>query len=320
MYVLCSNIRIGNVSFASVHEVQISRSIYNPAATAVIKIPVTAALKQADNACTHIETANEIHVGDAVEIRLGYDNRLNLEFTGFVKQLNYKRPLEIECEDAYFKTRSLDCVFSQKETTLKACLNALLPGIPVGYCTDLTLKNFVVNHKPAAWVLGYLKKEYGLTVFFDLNGNLYAGEAFRQPAETVKYRLRYNVIGDDSLKYQQAKDTPVKVQAVCYRRDGARIESGAGEEGGETKTLTFYDVKNVAELKKLAEEEVQRHSYDGYRGKIETFLEPYALPGMAAQVDDPVYPERSGTYYIESAEVRFGASGGRRAIEIGRKI
>ncbi|UYU57690.1 hypothetical protein KQP61_03455 [Bacteroides faecis] len=319
MFVLCSEIKIGSVSFKSVHEVQIKRSIYNLAATAIIKIPVTAVLKHTGEPPAHIETASTIKAGDKVEIRLGYDNSFNTEFVGYVKRLNYKVPLEIECEDEYYMTRHVNCVFSKKETTLKQCLNTILTGIKLASCVDLTLKNFVINNKPGSWVLGYLKKEYGLTVFFDINGNLYAGKAHDVKGETVKYRLRYNVVKDDDLKYQLANDVKLKVKAICYYKDGTKIEGEIGEEGGETKTLYYYDVKDTKELKTLAGEELKRYSFDGYRGKIETFLFPFSLPGMVAELDDPVYQKRNGTYFIESTEVSFSTSGARRTVELGIK-
>lgn len=320
MFVLCCEVKIGSVAFKSVHDVQIKRSIYNLAATAVIKVPVTAVLKRAGEPPTYIETAEAVKVGDPVEIRLGYDGQKNTEFAGYVKRLNYKIPLEIECEDEYYLTRSINCVFSKKETTLKQCLSTILPGIKLGVCADLTLKNFVVNNKPGSWVLGILKKEYGLTVFFDLNGNLYAGKAHDVQGETVKYLLRYNVIKDDDLKFQLASDVKMKVKAICYYKDGTKIEGELGEDGGENKTLYYYDVKDAKELKALAQEELKRYSFDGYRGKIETFLFPYALPGMVAQVEDEVYQERSGNYYIESIDVSFGMNGARRNVEIGIKV
>lgn len=320
MFVLCCEIKIGSVTFKSVNDVEIKRSIYNLAATAIIKVPVTAVLKHTGEAPTHIETAERIKVGNPVEIRLGYDTQMNTEFIGYIKRLNYKVPLEIECEDEYYKTRQVNCVFSKKETSLKDCLNAILPAINIASCADLTLKNLVVNNKPGSWVLGYLKKEYGLTIFFDIDGNLYVGKAHDVQGETVKYQLRYNIIKDDDLKFQLAQDVKLRVKAICYYKDGTKIEGEIGEEGGETKMLYYYDVKDAKELKVLAQEELKRYSFDGYRGKIETFLIPYALPGMVAELNDPVYQERSGNYYIESTEVTFGTSGARRKVELGIKV
>ncbi len=46
MYVLCSNITIGGKRFAGVHEVKIKRSIHLIGATASVKVPVTAVLRQ----------------------------------------------------------------------------------------------------------------------------------------------------------------------------------------------------------------------------------------------------------------------------------
>ena len=177
MFVLCCDIKIGSVSFKSVHDVKIKRSLYDLAATATVKVPVTAVLKHAGEPPTHIETAQAIKVGDKVEIKLGYDGTLNTEFVGYVKRLNYKVPLEIECEDEYYKLRFLNCVFSKKETTLKECLNTVLTGVQMGTVVDLTLKNFVINNKPGSWVLGLLKKEYGLVAYFDIDGKLNVGKA-----------------------------------------------------------------------------------------------------------------------------------------------
>lgn len=162
MFALCCEIKIGSVSFKSVHDVKIKRSLYDLMATATIKVPVTAVLKHSGEPPTHIETAQAIKIGDKVEIKLGYDGILNTEFVGYVKRLNYKVPLEIECEDEYYRLRSLNCVFSKKETTLKDCLNTILTGIQMGEVVGLTLKNFVVNNKPGSWVLGYLKRNMAL--------------------------------------------------------------------------------------------------------------------------------------------------------------
>ena len=319
MFVLCCDIKIGSVSFQSVHDVRIRRGLYDLAATAVIKVPVTAVLKHAGEPPTHIETAQAVKAGDPVEIRLGYDGSLNTEFKGYVKRLNYKVPLEIECEDEYYRTRFINCVFSKKETTLKECLNAVLTGIQFGEIVPLTLKNFVINGKPGSWVLGLLKKKYGLVAYFDIDGKLNVGKANGVRGETVKYVLRENVISDDELKYQLAADVRLKVKAVCYYKDGTKIEGELGEDGGEVRTFYYYDVKDAAELKTLAEEELKRYSFDGYRGKIKTFLLPYALPGMVAGIEDKVYNERSGDYFIESVETSFGTGGGRRTVEIGIK-
>lgn len=317
MYTLCSEINIGGKSFGGVYEVKVAASIHTPGATAVLKVPVTAVLRQKNQISTVRETAQMIKVGEPVVIRLGYDGKMNEEFRGYVRKLNYRTPLEIECEDAFFLTRQRGVVLSGS-MLLRECLEKC--GLPVGYAVDLKLRNFVVNDKPVSWVLGKLKTDYGLNVFFDGDGRVVAGRAFDRVGKEVKYRLRYNVIGDDDLKYLSAENVRLKVKAVCFRKDGEKKTAEAGVENGVTKTLHFYDVEDSTDLHTLAEQELKRYSRDGYEGKIETFLFPYASPGMLAVVEDPAYPERDGRYYIEGVETTYGRNGARRRVSMGIKM
>ncbi len=323
MYVLSCHITIGSASFKSVNNVVIKRSTHAVNATAVIRVPVTAVLKQQGKEATKIETAQVVKVGDEVTIKLGYDGNLKDEFKGFVKRLNYTVPLEIECEDWYWKLRYINIKKSYAQTTVKDLLNDVLSGSGAGVhpaSIDLGLKNTVINNKSGAWVLEKLKSDYGLTVFFTLDGELFAGKAYEVKGDSVKYKLRYNVIKDDDLKYYKASDYKLKIEAKSYDKDGAKLEASVGTEGGEAKTLWFYNVNDQAQLKTLAEQELQRYSFDGYRGQLETFLIPFAEPGMVADVTDPLYSERSGNYYIESTEVKFGNNGARRKVELGIKV
>lgn len=322
MFVMCSRTKIGNVSFDAVNDIAIKRSMHQVNATATIKLPVTSRLVHSGVPGTRIETAQAFGVGDPVEISLGYNNGFQLEFKGYVKQVNFKTPLEVVCEDAFYLTRQTNLVISEQQATLKQVLNTILKGLNINlaHCIDLTLKNFIVDNKPASWVLNKLKTEYGLTIFFDVENNLYVGKAYDIIGETVKYRMRYNVIKDDDLQYRLASDVRLKVKAVCFYADGSKVEASLGADGGEQKTLYYYDVESQGQLAALAQAELQRFSYDGFSGKIQTFLQPFAVPGMVAAIEDEVYPQRNGNYYIESVNVQYGTSGARRTVEIGLKI
>lgn len=317
MFILCSKITIGDKSFTGVSDVKIKRSIHELGATATIKVPVTAVLHSESEPPTYVETAQAIKVGDRVTVMLGYDGVKNVEFRGYVKLLNLKTPLEIVCEDEFYTTRSRK-VTLQGKTTLHQILTDC--GLRVGYAVTLTLSSFQADNKPVAWVLAKLQTEYGLTIWFDLDGKVYASEPYKVVGRDVKYRLRYNVISDDDLKYHRADDVKLKVKAVCIYKDGTKVEAEIGAKDGTEKKLYFYDVKEQNELAALAAAELRRYSFDGYSGKITTFLQPYAEPCMAAAIEDEVYNVRDGRYYIESTEVTYGTGGGRRTIEIGLKL
>lgn len=316
MFALNSSIKIGGYTFGRINDVKITRSVNSTSAKAVIKVPVTAVIKAKDGSTSaKTETAKAIKVGDPVEIQLGYGRELNKEFAGYVRRVNYKTPLEIECEDEYYKTRCKAVTISGGSTTLKDVLLAC--GLNVGQVAELTLKNFVVDNKPANTVLEKLKTDYGLNVFFGLDGKVYAIRAFDLVSQTVKYELRKNVIKDDDLKFQKASDVKLKIKGICYMKDGSQVEASIGEDGGAEKTLYFYDVESQSELKTLAEAELKKYSKDGYDGTIETFLQPYAEPCMVADLTDPVYEERNGKYHITAVETTFGMSGARRKVSIG---
>lgn len=317
MFELKSEITIDGKKFGGVNNVVIKRSVNELGATATVKVPVTAVLRQKDGPATETETAKAIKVGDPVLIRLGYNDTCNTEFRGYVKQLNYCTPLEIVCEDAFYPCRKKSVTMSGK-TTLAAVLQKC--GLSVGKAATLALESFQVPNKPVAWVLAKLKKDYGLAIFFDMDGRVYASEPGRMQGDAVRYVLQENVVSADELKYQKAGDVKIRIRAVCIYRDGSRVEGTVGADDGTEKTLYFYDVKDQAELKTLAQAELKRRSYDGYSGRIQTFLLPYAAPGMLAEVTDRVYPDRDGRYYIESVETTFGTSGARRQVEIGIKV
>lgn len=303
--------------FKGVNEVLIKRSIHTLMSTAMVKVPVTALLRQKEMPPSQVETAKVVKAGDPVRIELGYDDVFNLEFVGFVKQLNLRTPLEIICEDYFYQTRKKSITLSGKITLRETLEKA---GLEIGYCTGLTLDSLQVSNKPVSWLLGQLKTKYGLCIFFDLMGKVYASEPFKTIGDPVKYSLRENVIRDDDLKYQRAEDVKLKIKAICIYRDGTKVEGVAGPQEGTEKRLYFYDVKDEKELATLAKAELERYSYDGYTGRIETFLFPYAAPCMVAEIRDKVYSKRDGRYYIESVETRFARSGGRRSIEIGIKL
>lgn len=316
MFVLNSHIKIGDYTFDRVNEVQITRSLNSVYAKAVIKVPVTAVIKPKEGAASgKTETAKAVKAGDKVEIHLGYGKEMNLEFVGYVRRVNLKTPLEIECEDEHYACRATKVTISGKSTTLKKVLEAC--GLAVGQAATLTLKNFVADNVPANAVLEKLKSDYGLHIFFDLTGKVYAVRSFDLVSRSVKYELRRNVINDDDLRFSKASDTPLLLKAVCYMKDGSKVEATIGKEGGVEKTLYFYDVEDKAELKTLAEAELKKHSKDGYEGSLETFLLPYAEPCMAAELTDPVFSERNGRYHIEGVETTFGTGGARRKVSIG---
>ncbi|MDE6493015.1 MAG: hypothetical protein K2L50_00335 [Bacteroidales bacterium] len=192
MFVLQSEIKIGAYLFTRIVDAEVMRSVHHLAATASIRLPVSAVIKGQGEVLGQSQTANAVKLGDPVEIRLGYGKESNLEFKGYVRRINLTTPLEIECEDEFYQTRTKEVSFSGDAVQVADLLQNC--GLSVGEAADLELKNFVADNEMLNEVLRRIAAECGLDVFFDLEGKVYAVEANGHQTATVKYGLRKNVI------------------------------------------------------------------------------------------------------------------------------
>ncbi len=325
-YIPRLHITIGDAQFVRAQEVVVEKSSDILEDTAVIKIPATARLLQSNKAIT-VRTAQQFKVGDKVSILLSYKGVFKkVEFQGYVKKINPTQPLEIECEDATWLLRRKNVNKSWKSTTLKDVLQEIVKGTGVELSADvppITFSPFYIQNSDAAFALQKLKDEYGLAVYFQEDGKLYAGLAYTQSTGTVKYALNgkyVNVIDANSLKWHTKDDVKIKIKAVSIHQDNTRTEVEFGDKDGALRTIHLYNVKNKSELEKLAKKELERVKFDGYKGDIKTFLIPEAIPGMEAIIEDVNFPERSGVYYVESVKTTFNTSGVRRTVKLGIQL
>lgn len=350
MYKLICELKVGPYTFEQVNSVKIKRSIHSFVDTATITIPVSAVLKYEgalpSDSVEKKKTSEEFQVGQRVEIWLGYDEELNLEFEGYVKSINAKTPCVIECEGYSMALKKVNVHASYRTVQLKSLLEKitkdtdikLSPEIP-----DMTLQQVQFANKSGADVLDWLKKERSLDASFHENVLFVGDDYVRKPKQAVhskerkfdgkrfvapvykdvpgpvQYELGYNVIKEDELKFKKAADSKIKVKAINHDKANKVMEGEAGDEGGTVTNIYVSSAATAADLKKAAQNKLKKLQYDGYQGKITAFLIPFAFPGCIASLTDPKFPEREGTYLIESTEVTFGRDGARRICEIGIK-
>lgn len=312
------------LKFDAFHAIEGEKDIFKINSSCKLKIPVSARLKYAGTKNTEsVQTAKQFSRGDKIKVRLGYNDDLHLEFEGFIYRVNLATPIEIECEGYEFLLRSKCETKTWAKTTLKEVLQYIISGTEIKLSEKVPSVDFTKYVIPAnitkLEALQMVKEKYGVTVFF-MGNILYAGLAYVIDKGTVKYKLGHNTIKDDELKYREADDVQLKVKAVWVKPNNTKVEAEVGDPQGSQRTLFFYDVSSVEQLKKLAAEEIQKYKYSGYEGKITTFLQPYAEPGMKAMLMDPKFAERDGTYYITKTTLKADRSGGRRTVEISVKL
>lgn len=324
MFALCSDIEIGKYKKIKPFEVKVNTSIFEYVNRAVIKVPLTARIKQAGKVVTaSTETAKEIQEGDKVVIRLGYNGSLKTEFEGFVARLNYKSPLEIECEGYSYQLRKKQMSGIMKSTTLLDILKKLIEGTDVILDRDIPhfpIEKVVLQGKRGTDVLESLKQMSKGLVRFTFSGNvLWGGLVYLQNRGDVKYRLGYNVIKDGNLIRREAKNDEVTVTWKGKMKDGTKVTATAGSKG-EVQVKSSHAITDARALKQLAAADVAKQSYDGYEGKIKAFGVPFCNAGFRCFLQDEKYPERGGTYIVQTTETVYCMSGFRRTVGIGAKL
>lgn len=312
------------IKFDAVNQIEIDRSIDRVGSTATIKIPTSARLVYSDErSSASVQTAKVFNRGDKVNIMLGYDNRMNEEFEGFIYRINFTSPLEIECMGYEFKLKDSLATKTFPTTSLNEVINYIISGKGIaidGQVPDVNMINYVIPANITCLeALQQLKERYGFTMYF-LKNILYVGLDFIKYQGTVKYSLGVNTPRADELKYQYAEDVKLKVKAVQINKDNTKFEAEIGDKDGEQRTLYFYSASGKSDLERMATAELQKYKYTGYTGKITTFLEPFVVAGMVADITDIKYSERGGKYEVRSVVTTFGTGGARRTVEIGKTV
>ena len=309
MYRLSCQITIGKFAFDFVTQAEVDSSWKNLTDTATITLPRK--LKWKDR-----PLRDEIKRGDKVEIWLGWDFENRIEFQGYVSAVRGNVPVKIECEDEMWKLKQTEVTKAWRSVTLKQLLTDILPSGTSFEAVDAELGPFRISRVSVAKVLESLRTQYGLYAYFR-GGVLYVGFPYSlTDSQTVAYGFRRNIISDD-LVYHREDDTAIQVQAISIMPDGSQLEEKVGDPGGELYTLHYFGLP-VSQLKTLAEEDMKRLRYTGYRGGFETFGVPFARHGDIAAIKDAEYPERDGRYFIDRLRTSFGLEGSRREVGLGR--
>ena len=76
----------------------------------------------------------------------------------------------------------------------------------------------------------------------------------------------------------------------------------------------------VDELTNYVTKELNRVSYEGWRGSFTTFGLPMVKHGYSVSIIDNILPERNGTYMVKQVNTSFGVDGFRQEIYLDLRI
>lgn len=307
---LTAHIEIGDLVFDFVHQVVVSSSWKSLTDTAQITLPRNVKMKDGG-------VLPNIPIGEKVSIRLGYDNA-NIEvFSGYVVRIDASLPVVIECEDEMWKLKQTRVSQSWNKVSLRTMLEAILPTSIMYDAPDVDLGAFRIDQASIAKVLETLQAQYGLRSYFQDNV-LFVGFAHARSPEVHEYDFS-ELPPVRGLQYRLQSESLIQVRAVSMMPDNTKIEVQLGDEGGEQRTLHYYNL-DTETLQARAESELSRLRINGYRGSFEAFGVPICLHGDNAQLTDSEYPDRAGTYLVDRVDIEFGQGGYRRHIHLGGKL
>jgi len=303
-----ANDRRGELELRHVNRVEISSGWELLTDTAEITLPRNRQELKSD------ELKALIKRGDSISIRLGYDETLNDEFSGYVTGVDAGAPVKIRCEDEMWKLKQQAVNVSYKHTRLPDLISAIAPGYESDVM-DIALGQVRFEKTTVAKVLQKLKDDYSLYSYFQ-RGKLVVGKVYSDGGSEVEYGFESNIISD-SLEYRHADELKLKVTATSVDTKGNKLEVTVGDDDGEESRLSYYNIKDEATLKQLAEGDLARLKVDGYAGDFTGFGVPVTRHGDIVKLVSNEYPERAGRYYVDAVGVSFGTSGFRRKVTLG---
>ncbi len=259
--------------------------------------------------------------GDSVRISLGYDDNLQLAFVGYVRDVGFKTPIVITCEDDMFKLKQMPAA---KKAYRSVTLETLLKDQGITYRLNImgeqSLGAYRVTADTVASLLGKLS-EQGVRSFFRYeNGEpvLYCGVLFeRDSTPSQVFKTGLNIISDQSLQQQKAENMRLRVKAVSLMPDNKKIKVEVGDADGEHRTLHTYN-KTESELKAWAEQEIKRLKRDGLTGSFTTFGASLVdcLDAIGLIIDG----KKAGVYQVKKNVIKYGTSGYRQEITLGLRV
>lgn len=315
MYLLNWDIAIGGYKVKTLTEVKITTSVLNLSDTATITMP-----GQYLNTWRKIE--DKVHVGDAVTIKLGYDNNLETEFTGYLKRISRdNNSLVLECEDALWLTNKMVADMEYKSISLKELLTGILaqvdPEMTMECDYDFTYEKMVVFKSTALDVLKKVHEDTKANIWFE-GKTLHVHPVYQQAKgdKPVIYDTEVNVQSNE-LKWKDQTDRKILIEVAYTNAKGEISKQQFGVGGGE-KVTRFVKANNEGDLKKAAENEYNLWNYSGYEGSLTGWLVPVVRAGGSVRLRDKERPE--GVYYVTGVEIEFGRNGAKRKVTLGRKL
>lgn len=257
--------------------------------------------------------------GDEVIIYMGYDFDIIEEFKGYITRVSSGFPIVLEFEDEMYIIRRLPVNFSSPGINLKELMQTLVPNYPLDILDSVQMGAVRFSQTQVGPVIDKIQQDWGLYSFMR-KGVFTCGKYFDNALDSVAFDLERDCVSN-SLNYFLKDEISILIKAVSTLSNGQKVEANpVGDRLGNERVLTFYNIQNKMELERLARLEYEKYKQDKFEGSFTAFGTPSVQHGMKCKITSSLYPEREGTYYIESVAKTFNSSGYRQEITLGDKV
>lgn len=327
MYRMSHEIRIGETVLPLLTSAKIRKDVTKLTDTATITCPAVSHGRK-------LAFAGKIAKWQRVTIRLGYDDKLETEFEGYVKSVAlHENMMEIECEDALLLFQRVDIPNGElKNPTLARVLEYVLGkvndfirseklGEPLGLnCTyEYGYDKKAFMNDTAYSVMESIQKE-GLPNVFIRDNVLNIVPQFMETTGETVYSMQRNICKEGmKLKWRDANNEGLCVIVKGRDKNGEVVEAKAGtaKSGNELKIDFGRRITNRKSLQTIADNIYRQKVYTGYEGDFTGWLVPFCDAGYLVEISDERDTLKAGRYYVTSVTVEYSSSGGRRIISLG---
>ena len=326
--ILSSAIQIGELKMDFAADVVINHSLKEYTNTATLEFAKKILVNKKDKWASR-PIQDVIKAGDQVIVKLGYNGKNRTEFIGYVRNVNPKVPLQIECEDEMYMLKRLPVAPKRVSGKLQDVLDYIAPAYSkTAIILDTDLGGpFTVgmdDSDTALKVLQRVEEVYGLKSTFILKDGasiLCVGTQYTSYAgsKAVKYILNENTIEND-MEFVRAEDLKITVTAKSLQSNGKTLTAKfKGDKDGDARKIAIPGMSQ-AQLEAVAKRLYEKSKVSKMDGTITTFGAPYITAGMRANIDCKDFEIKQTENYVDEVQVKFGpAHGYRRILTLGPK-
>lgn len=269
------------------------------------------------------ETGNPLKRGDKIKVWLGYDEDLQLAFSGYVVRKGFKAPVEIYCEDEMYMLKQQEIKpKAYRSVKISEMLRDQELGIGIKVWDDFSLGQCSTGDTTIGNLLAGIKQRTDARFFIRLTDSgeseLNCGISFKESGELKLVMESGKNIISEEVDEQENDDIRIRLKVVCLYGDNRKKNViKMGDNFGALRTLHCYNMEE-SEAKAWGEQELARLKKDGLTGSFTTF--GGVLVDVLDIVGVKIDGEKKGKYLVKKNTITYGNDGFRQNITLGAMV